>query len=511
VIGIHHLSPRRCAHRRSLHAAMRRAAAVARQVVPQIVASDDAEDDLFQLADANGDGKLDRDEWKRLEEMKANASPVPQPQSSLPRKDLLDALYKTLPPRSNKFNFLMVKQAAKAAARGGVTLDEIQDVLNRSSVPSRRIVPIVREIEEDERFKAAEKAKWDEQQKIAKDAKREAKKERLEREAAEEQSRRLRVAAGAGVAVCAVAALVTGARKLHKTIQRILPRCFAKSNYKRIYDATKVPKFADEMHSATRNFLRSFARQHSVSEHAVDDFYERLFSSAVSAGGTEEMLNRAQRSSYAVRVWTSAETMEVHGREREFCSMLQQVIRGDGGEDEDLHARAALKHAAVLCRAINEVLCRGRANASSVTWPSGPSCADTDSRSTEANVTWRGGGLPSKHQWFYEKGKKFRTDMFVATSFHIDVAQEFWRRADEDPVEWKVCFGANKVCRHVNFISGVSEVEDEKEFLFPPYSVFTVKEVHWSDDLSAEPHRVVLQAAMDNANEPEDLPVAPWI
>lgn len=496
---------------------MRRAAVVARQVAPQAVAGDNASkaEDLFRLADTNGDGKIDRDEFETLA---AAAGMKPHTPLDPGSEEFLLALRKALPPIC-KFKYSKVKEAAKAAFRNRVPVRQIEEVLNESknkgTLPMH-INMIVKELQQDEKDAWAraiqDRAHWEEEQRLFKDDKREKKKERLAREASEQQTRQLRMAAGAGLAVSAIAAIVSGARKLHKHIKKKLPRSFATSNFKRVYDTTQVPRFADEMHSATRNFLRAFARQHSVCEHAVDDFYERLFSSAVSAGGTEEMLDRAQRSSYAVRVWTSAETMIVHGVQREFCSMLQQSIREDGCcEREENHASEALKHAAVLCRAINEVLCRGRGNQSSVTWPSGPNCADSEARSTEANVTWRGGGLPARHKEFYTPGKKFRTDMFVATSFHLEVAQDFWRRAQEDPVEFKVTFGAGKVCRHVNFISGVSLVDDEKEFLFPPYSVFEVIEVHWSEDLAAEPHRIVLRAAMDNMHDPEDLPVSPWI
>jgi hypothetical protein len=41
--------------------------------------------------------------------------------------------------------------------------------------------------------------------------------------------------------------------------------------------------------------------------------------------------------------------------------------------------------------------------------------------------------------------------------------------------------------------------------------VFTVREVHWTDAPTHEnPHIVVIEAAHDNAREPEDLPLAPW-
>ena len=49
----------------------------------------------------------------------------------------------------------------------------------------------------------------------------------------------------------------------------------------------------------------------------------------------------------------------------------------------------------------------------------------------------------------------------------------------------------------------------EGEYLFAPYSVFTVREVKWSDDPIQE-HCITVAAAVDNAFESDDLPLAPW-
>ena len=49
----------------------------------------------------------------------------------------------------------------------------------------------------------------------------------------------------------------------------------------------------------------------------------------------------------------------------------------------------------------------------------------------------------------------------------------------------------------------------ESEYLFAPYSVFTLDSVEWSDELPT-PHNFVLVPAIDNQKEDEDLPLAPW-
>ena len=67
-------------------------------------------------------------------------------------------------------------------------------------------------------------------------------------------------------------------------------------------------------------------------------------------------------------------------------------------------------------------------------------------------------------------------------------------------------------CRHVSYISdSMTNVPGEGEYLFAPYSVFTIRRVCWSDNPTAgNPHVVELDVAVDNKEEPEDLLLAPW-
>ena len=65
-------------------------------------------------------------------------------------------------------------------------------------------------------------------------------------------------------------------------------------------------------------------------------------------------------------------------------------------------------------------------------------------------------------------------------------------------------------CRHVSFLSRTN-VPGEEEYLFAPYSVFTIRHASWSESPTIDdPHVVELDAAIDNRREPEDLPTAPW-
>ena len=63
----------------------------------------------------------------------------------------------------------------------------------------------------------------------------------------------------------------------------------------------------------------------------------------------------------------------------------------------------------------------------------------------------------------------------------------------------------------VNYVESSKFGDDEAEFLWAPYSVFTVENIMISSSNSyADPHIVTLHAALDNRMESEDLPLAPW-
>ena len=58
-----------------------------------------------------------------------------------------------------------------------------------------------------------------------------------------------------------------------------------------------------------------------------------------------------------------------------------------------------------------------------------------------------------------------------------------------------------------------TNVQGEEEFLYAPYSVFTVTSVNMpasGKPNASNPIVIELQAAIDNREEPEDLPLSPW-
>ena len=120
------------------------------------------------------------------------------------------------------------------------------------------------------------------------------------------------------------------------------------------------------------------------------------------------------------------------------------------------------------------------------------------------------------HRDFFVEGKKYRVPGFLATSFSDDVAKNHFmvsaESRGEEPTLWTVRLdrrGATDPqhrCLHVNLLEG-----DEQEFLFVPYSTFTVEAVQWSRRPTlAKPHHITIFAANDTRAAPEDLPVAPW-
>ena len=78
--------------------------------------------------------------------------------------------------------------------------------------------------------------------------------------------------------------------------------------------------------------------------------------------------------------------------------------------------------------------------------------------SSEADATFRGGALPAEHEPFFTVGRRFRTCMFVATSFDEAVARQFMARAPADmqPVLWRVRFDPVRRCKHVHYAGALS-------------------------------------------------------
>ena len=189
--------------------------------------------------------------------------------------------------------------------------------------------------------------------------------------------------------------------------------------------------------------------------------------------------------------------MHIH---MQLCSVLNAVIRDDIAAE--IHA------ATIIFRSINTRRVR-RVNEG----------ANTDIQSFPPNgETWRGGGFRNQHKAFFDgiKGKKYRVPAFLATSKDRSVAASFaFKAPDDHPCAiWRITFDPRGKdhpehrVRHMTFVSKTL-VPDEEEYLFAPYSVFTLQKVEWSSKLT-KPHEFTIRAACDNKEEDENLPLAPW-
>jgi hypothetical protein len=249
---------------------------------------------------------------------------------------------------------------------------------------------------------------------------------------------------------------------------------------------------------AVHRIVLYYAEQNSstVTEADTSEFFKELQAEAFLH--TDELLNEVEAA--AQRMWTSALRLplgdEVHGRE--FCSILNAAIRED--QSDTAHDTA------IIVRTINQLLVTRRVNDSQVRFPPAATC-------------WRGGVLPDQHRDFFRPGIKFRFPVFLATSFSENKADEFLYRAHtsrrQPAVKWRIKLdprGESQFkfsCKHVNYITRTN-VQGEDEYLFVPYSVFTVKAVQVGRGDDDDPHVIELEAAVDNAKESDDLPIAPW-
>merc|ERR1712224_131879 len=183
----------------------------------------------------------------------------------------------------------------------------------------------------------------------------------------------------------------------------------------------------------------------------------------------------------------------------QLCNVLNAVIRDDV-ENE-------IKVATMICRTINTRRVHRENAGSNVDVQSYPPDGET----------WRGGGFRDEHKAFFNstKGKKYRVPAFLATSKNRSVAAVFASGASKSHpcAIWCIKFDERGKehpeyrVRHMTFVSKTL-VPDEEEYLFAPYSVFTLKKIKWSAKL-VKPHKFTIVAACDNQEEDESLPLAP--
>ena len=281
-------------------------------------------------------------------------------------------------------------------------------------------------------------------------------------------------------------------------------RTFATSRYKAEYEelqARSTPLQPHELLASVYDLIVDHARRHALTPADALSFFQTLQANALEASAhghagssaVAELLTQPQL--IALRMYSSAEALDG----KEFCSILNEALRED-----------QLTRTVAVPRALSSYLHTHMSRdgtAAPAQWPA-------------ANRVFRGGALPASKHWFFAVGKKYRVPMFLSTSGNRAVAEGMMHdRGGPDYVLWVIDFDASRHCDHVNYVNkndgslGApnpnSAVEDE--YLFAPYSTFTVTGVTFQPTpTEANPHVVELLAAVNNRNEPDDLPNSPW-
>jgi hypothetical protein len=258
---------------------------------------------------------------------------------------------------------------------------------------------------------------------------------------------------------------------------------FAASNFKAAYTKAGVPEGPIEIGDILSVLIRAYCMTEGIAwREEGQPFFKLLQKEAMT--NAQELVGEIPQA--AQRMWTSALRL----RGREFCYILNAAVRSDRDELADSIAG--------LSRAIN-LLC--------VT--TGPSALQVASHPPD-NVCYRGGGFDDRYRSFFVSGRQFRQPAYLATSFSRAVATDFLSRSDmPSKVLWMVRIDPHRKCVHVNLVKR-SNVPGEEEYLFAPYSAFTVVRVRWNAGSTHSPHEIELLAAVDNKEAPEDLSLAPW-
>eukprot|EP00729_Bicosta_minor_P005202 gene5202-26196_t len=289
-------------------------------------------------------------------------------------------------------------------------------------------------------------------------------------------------------------------------------------NILQIYSSTPVPAEYMELLNALDELLKAHCVANGLDLKYARQFHMALLKEATSAASSvAQMLTQVPAA--AQRMWTSAQKFR---NTTELCSIINGAIRSD--------AEALVRPAAKLARGINQ-LCIARRSEIDICSDSGGGDASSNDGTVAlkfppSGLTYRGAILPTCHVAFYTVGKQYRIPGYLATSFAEKVAKSFSKRAwqaeknsasgEQPAIIWVVQVDPageddeEELCQNANYIANTL-VPGEDEYLFVPYSAFTVTKVELSPTPNyKKPHRIYIEAAGDSLLEPEDLPLAPW-
>jgi len=269
----------------------------------------------------------------------------------------------------------------------------------------------------------------------------------------------------------------------------ISTRNLQSSKFGDLYSRTEELEHQHELFGAVNKIISGYCQDQGLSKKAGNELFKALQKEAFEV--KDELLDEVPAA--AMRIWTSAQTTKEI--KTEFCSILNSLIRNDN--------EGQMESVVKYCRSLNSLLVNRRSDKAwdEIKWP-------------DDNKLYRGGGFPDHHKSFFQEGKKFRVPMFLATSGDKDVAERFCERAYDkgfSPVRWTFHLDKKRKCKHVCYVDR-NNIPGESEFLFVPYSCFTVKSVRWQEKPNwVSPHEIELKIAIDNRfHDHEVLPLAPW-
>lgn len=274
-------------------------------------------------------------------------------------------------------------------------------------------------------------------------------------------------------------------------------RTLETSNFDRLYLEARAPEHIGELFMACDKLIRSYVENDKGDQKDAKKFFNRLKNEAFE----HQKTLRDNISAAAEYLWTSPQQLR-GDRGPEFCSILNKAIRDDDPVD--------MVHAVLIIRAINVRMVVRRGDDISK--------KNSKFRFPKNGLCWRGTSFDMKHKDFFRPGVKYRVPGFLATSLQKSTAIKFITRHNDviHRVLWEVRLdprGAKQPlyrCQHVHYVHK-THVSGEDEYLFAPYSVFTVaQKPMWNETTSVDPHRIVLVASLDNKRESSDLPLAPW-
>ena len=262
-------------------------------------------------------------------------------------------------------------------------------------------------------------------------------------------------------------------------------RFYATSNYRSMLGSSSAPTYQDEVFYHLRKLIEVWCSFKSIPPQDGLDFFVDIQKEALER---HKQLEKAD--SICARLWTSAKVLH----KTELCSMLCEILRED--------APNILRFAMPIIRGISHLDIYSR---ELIEWP-------------EDCLLYRGGGLPTHARVHFTEGKTYRCPTFLAASDKRKIGEMFCNRATQRKIDATLYifhlsdrYGCK--CTNVTYVGsgGKSNIDSESEFLFFPYSVFTVRSIIWRDGPTVgNPHIIHLDVAVNSEQESEFLPLMPW-